>query len=216
MSRECLSFFGRRSYDRLMPAAEGDRLRLIEAHLPLARRVALRYAGRGEPVDDLVQVGALALVRAVDRCDPARKELPAYLARCVDGELRHHLRDRASVVRMPRQAPRAAAAVVPIEPELADERAPLDDALLDRAALAVAARCLDDRERRILLLLYFCDRTQGEVAEQLGLSQAHVSRLAQDAVRKLRRRLQGRALSQALRAATLRADGDRGEAHPAA
>jgi DNA-directed RNA polymerase specialized sigma subunit len=117
---------------------------------------------------------------------------------------------------MPRQAPRAAAAVVPIEPELADERAPLDDALLDRAALAVAARCLDDRELRILLLLYFCDRTQGEVAEQLGLSQAHVSRLAQDAVRKLRRRLQGRALSQALRAATLRADGDRGEAHPAA
>jgi RNA polymerase sigma-B factor len=198
-------------------ALEGDRLRLIEAHLPLARRVALRYRGRGEQTDDLIQVGALALVRAVDRCDPTRRELPAYLARCVDGELRHHLRDRSSVLRLPRRLPAPARTVVPIEPELADERSPLDDALLDRAALAAAVRRLDERERRILLLLYFCDRTQAEVAGELGLSQAHVSRLARDAMGKLRRQLAVAPLSRTPRAATLRADGDgRGETGPVA
>jgi RNA polymerase sigma-B factor len=193
-----------------MVASGDERLRLIEAHLPLARRLALRYAGRGEPTDDLVQVGALALVRAVDRCDPTRKELPAYLTRCVDGELRHHLRDRAAVVRGPRRRP--AVPVLPIEPDLADGASPLDDTLLERAALAAAAQRLDDRERRIVLLLYVCERTQAEVAERLGLSQAHVSRLAQGATVKLRRHLDG-ALSQRQRAATLSADGDgRGQA----
>jgi RNA polymerase sigma-B factor len=197
-------------------AAASERARLIEAHLPLARRVALRYAGRGEPTDDLVQVGALALVRAVDRCDPSRKELAAYLARCVDGEVRHHLRDRTAVVRFPRLAPRPRAAVVRLDADLADPAAPFDDVLLDRAALAAAAQRLDARERSIVLLLYVCDYTQAEAAERLGLSQAHVSRLAQGAVAKLRRRLDG-PLSQEQRAATLRTDGDgRGEAGPAA
>jgi RNA polymerase sigma-B factor len=200
-----------------MVAEGSERARLIEAHLPLARRLAHRYAGRGEQTEDLVQVGALALVRAVDRCDPTRPELAGYLARCVDGELRHHLRDCSSLVRVPRRWPRASAAVVPIDPEVADASPPLDEALVDRAALTRAARRLADRERRILLLLYVCDRTQAEVAEQLGLSQAHVCRLARAALEKLRRDLDGRTLSQAERAATLRADGGgHGEAGPVA
>jgi DNA-directed RNA polymerase specialized sigma subunit len=107
--------------------------------------------------------------------------------------------------------------VVPIALDVADERAPLDDALLDRASLAAAARRLGERERRIVLLLYVCDRTQAEVAEQLGLSQAHVSRLAQRAVQAMRRQLEAPSLSQEPRAATLRRDGDgRGETGPAA
>src|SRR5438046_2809204 len=124
-----------------MPVVGEERRRLIEAYLPLARRLARRYAGRGEPMDELTQVGALALIRAVDRCDPSRAELPAYLARCVDGEIRHHLRDRASVVRVPRDAPRRSASVLPIDEQVAGS-AELDDVLLDRAALATAARRL--------------------------------------------------------------------------
>jgi RNA polymerase sigma-B factor len=200
-----------------MATVESERTRLIEAHLPLARHVALRYAGRGEQTDDLVQVGALALVRAVDRCDPTRGELRAYLARSVDGELRHHLRDRASVLRVPRGASRPREPVTSIDPDFPDEQAPPEDVLLDRAALAAAARRLGERERRVVLLLYFCDRTQAEVAEDLGVSQAQVSRLAREATRKMRRHLEGRALSPAPRAATLRSDGDgRGETEPVA
>jgi RNA polymerase sigma-B factor len=191
-----------------VPVVGEERRRLIEAHLPLARRLALRYAGRGEPTDELTQVGALALIRAVDRCDPSRAELPAYLARCVDGEIRHHLRDHASVVRVPRDAPRRSASVLPIDDELADG-AELDDVLLERAALALAARRLDARERRIVLLVFFCGRTQCEVATELGLSQPQVSRLLSGALEKMRRQLSGHdALSVTSTAATLSMDGD--------
>jgi RNA polymerase sigma-B factor len=169
-----------------------ERRQLIEAHLPLSRRVALRYTGRGERSDDLAQVGALALVRAVDRCDPARGELSAYLARCIDGEVRNHLRDRASVVRRPRRAPLAP--TVPIDDDLVEERTELGDAMLDRAAVAAAARSLDERERWIVLRVYFLDRPQAEVADELGISQAHVSRLLAGAIRKMRRRLEGASL----------------------
>ena len=183
-----------------MSAVGEERRQLIEAHLPLSRRVALRYAGRGERSDDLAQVGALALVRAVDRCDPARGELSAYLTRCIDGEVRNHLRDRASVVRRPRRAPLAP--IVPIDEELVEEGTELGDTMLDRAAVAAAARSLDERERWIVLRVYFLDRPQAEVADELGISQAHVSRLLAGAIRKMRRRLEG---------ASLKADGNRRE-----
>jgi RNA polymerase sigma-B factor len=168
-----------------------ERDHLIEAHLPVARYLAGKYARRRDQADDLAQVGALALVRAVDRCDPERPELGAYLARCVEGEIRHYLRDRASVVRVPRSAPPGAVTFLCLEDDdvvRSDEDA--EAALLERAALTGAVRHLDDRERRILLLLYFGDLTQVETAALLGLSQAHVSRLLDGALRKLRRRLQ--------------------------
>lgn len=189
-----------------MISARDERRRLIEAHLPLARSVARRYAGRGERPDDLAQVGALALVRAVDRCDPSRAELPAYLARCVEGEIRHHLRDRAATVRVPRGVTPSPPAAGPIEDDFPSPGAALDDLLLDRAAVASAARGLDDRERWIVLLLFFCDCTQADVAARLGLSQAHVSRLLGGAIAKMRRRLEGPTLSPPARAATLRGD----------
>jgi RNA polymerase sigma factor (sigma-70 family) len=156
--------------------------------------VARRYAGRGERPDDLAQVGALALVRAVDRCDPSRVELPAYLARCVEGEIRHHLRDRAATVRLPRHVPPLPPAGSLVDDELPGPEEALDDVLLDRATVASA------------LLLFFCDCTQADVAARLGLSQAHVSRLLGGAIEKMRRRLEGPTLSPPARAATLRSD----------
>ena len=67
---------------------------------------------------------------------------------------------------------------------------PLEDVMLERALIARAARALDARQRRILLLRFFLDRTQEEVADELGISQAHVSRLLDDALRRMRRRLE--------------------------
>ena len=126
-------------YHRVVIAAGEERRRLIEAHLPLARRVARRYAGRGERPDDLAQVGALALVRAVDRCDPSRVELPAYLARCVEGEIRHHLRDRAATVRLPAALAADAARELPLGDEIASP---------DAGARRRPARPCGGRERR--------------------------------------------------------------------
>jgi RNA polymerase sigma-B factor len=180
-------------------ARDAERSRLIEEYLPLARGAARRFARRGVEPDDLAQVAALAIVRAVDRCDPLRAEsLPAYVSRSVEGELRRHLRDRTAAVRVPRAArsddtPARRTAEAPIslgdEDWSADEE-PLEDVMLERALIARAARALDARQRRILLLRFFLDRTQEEVADDLGISQAHVSRLLADALRRMRRRLE--------------------------
>ncbi len=80
------------------------RTQLVEQHLPLARGLARRHACGGETFEDLVQVGALGLVAAARRYDPERGvPFAAYATPTVDGELRRHLRDRASTVRVPRR-----------------------------------------------------------------------------------------------------------------
>jgi RNA polymerase sigma-B factor len=79
------------------------RARLIEDHLPLVRSIAGRYAGGNEPLEDLVQVGSVGLIKAVDRYEPERGSSLAALARpAIEGEIRHHLRDRTPLVRVPR------------------------------------------------------------------------------------------------------------------
>jgi RNA polymerase sigma-B factor len=174
---------------------DARRDRVIEAHLPLVRRLAHRLSGRGESFEDLVQVGSLALVRAVDRVPADRAStLTAYVARCVEGEMRRHLRDRSSVVRVPRRA-RAeglGATLVPDDGaalELEDgEQA--EELALTRALVTSAARCLDGRERRVVALRYFLDLSQAEVGEAVGLSQVHVSRLLRGASDKMRARLE--------------------------
>jgi RNA polymerase sigma-B factor len=80
------------------------RVRGIEAGLPLARRLAARYQGRGEPLDDLCQVAALALVKAVDGYDPARGvAFTSYAVPTIVGALKRHFRDTAWRVRVPRR-----------------------------------------------------------------------------------------------------------------
>jgi RNA polymerase sigma-B factor len=80
------------------------RVRGIEAGLPLARWLAARYQGRGEPLDDLYQVAAVALVKAVDGYNPAREvAFTSYAVPTIVGALKRHLRDTAWRVRVPRR-----------------------------------------------------------------------------------------------------------------
>jgi RNA polymerase sigma-B factor len=174
---------------------QSARARLIEAQLPLVRRIARRFSGRGERFEDLVQVGSVALVAAVDRCDADRiHTLTAYVTRCVEGEIRRHLRDRSSVVRIPRGERELGGTVQPLplddcDAALTSAEAP-EDAALTRALVASAARCLDGRERRVVLLHYFLDLSQADVGREVGVSQVHVSRLLRDASAKMRVRLE--------------------------
>jgi RNA polymerase sigma-B factor len=80
------------------------RAELVEAHLGLAHFLAHRFANRGESFDDLVQVGSLALVKAVDRYDPTRGvEFATYATQTIAGEIKRHFRDRGWAVRAPRR-----------------------------------------------------------------------------------------------------------------
>jgi RNA polymerase sigma-B factor len=94
---------------------DSERERLVHRHLPLVRSLARRHGGRGESLEDLVQVGSLALVAAAARFDPTRGvPFAAYAIRSVDGELRNHIRDRVGPVRVPRRQRRTAAHVLDV------------------------------------------------------------------------------------------------------
>jgi len=76
---------------------------LIERYLPLARRLARRYQHTDEPIEDLVQVASIGLVKAVDRFDSSREVMfSSYAVPTILGELKRHFRDRTWSVRVPR------------------------------------------------------------------------------------------------------------------
>src|SRR5438128_9574255 len=78
---------------------------LIEAHKSLASHLARRYANRGEPFDDLLQVAYLGMLKAVERFDPDRNlEFSTYATVTVEGELKRHFRDKTWSLRVPRRS----------------------------------------------------------------------------------------------------------------
>jgi RNA polymerase sigma-B factor len=208
-----------------------ERDRLVEEHMGLVRAIARRHARGREPVEDLVQVGAIGLLKAIGRFDPGRgKPLRALAAASIEGEIRHHLRDRAGTVRTPgplhalaarARAARAdlearrgrppavaeiaaelgadeaevAAALAAVEPPVplraAEAPAAPPDRGDERALVEAGLSVLSGRERRIIELRYFEDRRQTDIARELGISQAQVSRLIRRALDRMRAALAG-------------------------
>jgi RNA polymerase sigma-B factor len=218
------------------------RQQLIEQYLPLVRSLARRYANRGEQLEDLVQVGSIGLIKAIDRFDVDRGvELTTYATPNIIGEIKRHFRDKGWSVRVPRglqelnvrlsqlleqltvQLERSPtipelAKAAGVEEELvlealesgraytslslsaggSDEDGELDPleslgteehqylVSEDRAVLAPGFRVLDERERRILHLRFFDGLTQSQIAQHVGISQMHVSRLIRRALEKIR------------------------------
>ena len=211
--------------------------------MSLVRSLARRYAYRGEQLDDLVQIGAIGLIKAIDRFDLDRGvELTTYATPNIIGEIKRHFRDKGWSVRVPRglqelnvQLSRLIEQLTvqlgrsPTIPELAkaagveeeevlealesgraytslslsvgggggddDELDPLEslgteehqyEVSEDRAVLAPGFRALDERERKILQLRFFEGLTQSQIAQQVGISQMHVSRLIRRSLEKIR------------------------------
>ena len=112
--------------DRL-PAEHPDRAKLraraIEMNLPMACRLARRYAGRGELFDDLAQVAAVALINAVDRYDPSRQvPFTGFAVPSILGALKRHFRDTAWAMRVPRPIQELALRVPAAAEELGHQR----------------------------------------------------------------------------------------------
>lgn len=172
------------------------RRRLIEDHLPLVRALAQRFSSRGEQLDDLTQVGALGLIKAVDRYDPVRgSSFAAYAVPTIVGEIRRHLRDTTQPVRVPRRngPERIVVRSVPFDADVSASRDAGAEHRLEqgeeRAVIQAGLRALPRRQRRIVQLHYFGNVSQRGIADQLGLSQVHVSRLLHDSLGKLRREI---------------------------
>jgi RNA polymerase sigma-B factor len=97
-------------FSRLAKAPEGSpehaqvRDQLVEMHLPLVEHLARRFRNRGEPLDDLIQVATIGLIKSVDRFDTERGvEFSTYATPTIVGELKRHFRDKGWAIRVPRR-----------------------------------------------------------------------------------------------------------------
>ena len=190
------------------------REQLIEQYMSLVRSLARRYSYRGEQLDDLVQIGSIGLIKAIDRFDIDRGvELTTYATPNIIGEIKRHFRDRGWAVRVPRglqelnvQLSKLIEQLTvqlgrsPTIPELAKAASVEEEEVLEalesgRAYSSLSLSSgggtedgeeLDPRERQILHLRFFEGLTQSQIAQQVGISQMHVSRLIRRALEKIR------------------------------
>jgi RNA polymerase sigma-B factor len=226
---------------------QGDtaaREELVERFLPLARQLARRYQRTNEPLDDLMQVASVGLVKAIDRFDPARgTAFSTYAVPTILGELKRYFRDSGWAVHVPRgmqervmkldttaqelhrklgrspspkelatqlecseeevlEAMEAASAydAVSLEQQRGDTDNGSSDTFQDTlgtdeeryelveygATIAPTLKALTPRERLILHLRFVEDMTQSEIADRIGVSQMHVSRLIRRSLARLR------------------------------
>ncbi len=217
---------------------------LVRAHLDLSHSLARRFMNRGEPLDDLVQVASMGLLKAIDRFDPDRNvQFTTYAVPTIVGELKRYFRDRTSTIRLPRGLRERAHALnnavqsfsqehgrSPNVAEISQEMGISEEdvieglesvesssvaslnsssaedsdlSLLDiiggedktlqtldeRLSLAGAMSDLNAREQNLLYLRFVEGLSQTEIANQLGISQMHVSRLLRRTLQSLRQNL---------------------------
>jgi RNA polymerase sigma-B factor len=222
---------------------EWARLRdeLVTIHIPLAEHLARRFRDRGEPLDDLIQVATIGLIKAVDRFDADRGvEFSTFATPTIVGEIKRHFRDRGWAIRVPRrlqdlrmQLSQATAELsqrtgrAPTVAELAahigvsqeqilegiessaaystlsidaggdDDEAPTLVSTLGhedpeiasfelREALRPLLQSLPERDRQIIAMRFGEGLTQTQIAQRIGVSQMHVSRLLARSLEQLR------------------------------
>jgi RNA polymerase sigma-B factor len=217
---------------------------LIERMMPLVRTLARRYVNRGESLEDLIQVGSVGLIKAVDRFDVSRElRFSTFAVPTILGEIKRHFRDRAWSVRVSRgiqelnakigrEADRLSGKLgrSPTVEELAEATESSVEQVLEaiqgaqaystvsldepvgeegeaaerfgeedpgfaqaehRVELARGLGALPPRERSILLLRFYEGLTQREIADRVGISQMHVSRLLRRSIDRMRAQLEG-------------------------
>ncbi|WP_340540710.1 RNA polymerase sigma factor SigF [Nocardioides sp. GXZ039] len=220
---------------------------LVHLHLPLVEHCARRFRNRGEPFEDLVQVGTIGLIKSIDRFDTERGvEFSTYATPTIIGEIKRYFRDKGWAIRVPRrlqelrmQISTATAELTqtlgrsPTARELAetigcsveeivegiessnaystlsldasdDSEDGAGSSMLDaigiedeglehveiRESIKPLLERLEPREKKILLLRFFKNMTQSQIAEEIGVSQMHVSRLLNRTLEQLRTSLE--------------------------
>ena len=172
----------------------GDRTardQVIEQNLPLVRALARRFSRSPDQVDDLVQVGAIGLIKAVDGFQERRGgDLGAYAVPTIVGELKRSVGEPSWPVRRPRSGEphERMPLVVPLDDDAFDRASAASevDRTEERLLLHAGIRSLSRRERRAILLRYYWDWSQERIAAELGVSQPQVSRILASALGKLR------------------------------
>ncbi|MDQ1713698.1 MAG: polymerase sigma-B factor [Frankiaceae bacterium] len=227
-----------------LAAGAGSAVRdeLVRMHLPLVEYLARRFRNRGEPLEDLVQVATIGLIKSIDRFDLERGvEFSTYATPTIVGEIKRHFRDKGWAIRVPRRLQELKLTLTkatgelsqtlgrsPTVGELAAHLSLTEEEILEglESANAYSAISLDAtdsgdddspavsdslgmvdealegveyreslkplldklpaREKKILVLRFFGNMTQSQIAGELGISQMHVSRLLARTLAQLR------------------------------
>ena len=146
---------------------------LVTRFLPLARQLARRYQHGGEPLDDLIQVASLGLLKAIDRFEPSRETaFSSFAVPTILGELKRHFRDRGWSVRVPRDLQELAVKVDRVGDEVGRElgRAPTVDELAKRLDVT-AEQVLEAREAAGAYRAVSLDRPRGDDDDDETVSQ---------------------------------------------
>lgn len=168
------------------PDAAAARDRLIRHNLRLVAHVTKKYYAAAAAQDDLISIGTIGLIKAVDTFDPARaSKFSSYASRCIENELRMELRrTRREGTQISLQEPlEGGSGQLTLADTLPDPAVMEDDCerRADAARLRRLVRALPQRERRLITWRYGLDgeppRTQQQVAARLGVSRSYVSRL---------------------------------------
>ncbi|MEA2313227.1 MAG: polymerase sigma-B factor, partial [Solirubrobacteraceae bacterium] len=145
---------------------------LVQRFLPLARQLARRYQRAGEPLDDLVQVASLGLLKAIDRFDPARETaFSSFAVPTILGELKRHFRDKGWSVRVPRDLQELAVRVDRVGEDIAREigRAPTPAEIAERIG-ATTEQVLEAREAAGAYRAVSLDRPRDEDEDDGGIA----------------------------------------------
>ena len=177
---------------------------LIEHNLRLVVYVAKRFETPGATLEDLISIGTIGLVKAVNTYDPVKKiKLATYASRCIENEILMYMRKASSKCR-------DISIDEPLNTDWDGNELLLSDVLgsdedsvsrdIERSeeerTLIGAVAALDEREREIICMRYGLmgrrEQTQKEVADALGISQSYISRLEKKIIRRLRDEIAGK------------------------
>ncbi|WP_297212183.1 RNA polymerase sporulation sigma factor SigE [uncultured Flavonifractor sp.] len=180
---------------------EGVRAKLIERNLRLVVYIARRFENTGVGIEDLISIGTIGLIKAINTFQPSKNiKLATYASRCIENEILMHLRKTANLKS-------EVSFDEPLNTDWDGNELLLSDILgtetdlvmkpieedVDRKLLLDALEKLDGRERQIITLRFGLDgrrsRTQKEVADSLGISQSYISRLEKRIIARLKREI---------------------------
>jgi len=185
---------------QMAEGSEEARNTLIERNLRLVAHIVKKFDNTGEEVDDLISIGTIGLIKAINTFDPEKKtRLATYAARCIENEILMHLRStkklRSEVLlHDPIGADKEGNEITLMDILASDqdveERVELN---VEQQKMYQGMQALTRREKKVLELRYGLwggiRRTQREISRALGISRSYVSRIEKRALHKLQREL---------------------------
>ena len=188
----------------LVKIKQGDedaRQKFVKGNLRLVLSVIQKFNNRGENVDDLFQIGCVGLIKAIDNFDLSQNvRFSTYAVPMIIGEIRRYLRDN-NPIRVSRSLKDIAYKALQVRERLVyqdngdaifvmdqvQDKKDTDENWLEEIALKEAIKKLSSREKLVLDLRFYKGRTQIEVADEIGISQAQVSRIEKNALKNMRK-----------------------------